>query len=52
MYQKSILELADRTPAYLRKRAFRAAVIDTPGLSGQSPDEYEKDSFIASQEGE
>ena len=52
MYHKSILELADRTPAYLKKMALRPAVVDTPGGSGESPDEYENDSFIASQEGD
>lgn len=51
MYQKSILALADRTPAYLKKTVNHRVVVDTPGLTGESPDEYENDSFIASQEG-
>ena len=51
MYHRSIIELADKTPAYLRNRALRPAVMDTPGGTGESPDEYENDSFIASQEG-
>ena len=51
MYQKSLLALADRTPAYLRNRPSHRIVVDTPGLSGESLDEYENNSFMASQEG-
>lgn len=51
MYQKSLLVQDDWTPRLLQRRPGRA-VIDTPGLTQRSSDDYERDSFLASQEGD
>ena len=51
MYHRSMLAMADQTPALLRKKFPRNSFVDTPGWSQDSTDEYEKNSFIDSQEG-
>lgn len=51
MYQKSLVRLHDRTPYYLQRKQAPRVVVDTPGFTQQSNDEYERNSFLDSQEG-
>ena len=51
MYHRSILAGINSTPQYLQRRVPNRDIIDTPGIRDDREDEYEENSFLASEDG-